>query len=432
MKSKPIKLWTIFGLLLLAGLIVWSFTLTRGVQTVGWKPFDGSGSPKTEWVKTYDSGFEDHVIGIQGDSDGGCAVLGTVYSEDGPTPSYFLRFDEIGKLLNKRVFSFDQPSRASSLERTIDGGYLVLVNKRVRGTSALDPSVDLAYKLDSTGQNDWQAQIDVTDGWGAFSLIEKKSSLNEESVYYWVANTSGLNKTRETSTIGVIRLDQSGKPQWRKDIIQTGIGGSASATSDGGLIVVGTVDQNTESYSPDVYVLKIDQNGVRQWDANFGGDGYDYGTAIKELGGGGYIVGGKSRSFNGGYQIYLLKLDAQGKLVWEKDFGGDNHDWANTLNICDDGGFLLGGSVKSWTKPVVFGCHEKTPISLYVMKINKDGNFLWHKRYEFAGGYSSGFACLADDGGYFALGSKWGVNLDGSFPVGGPRDYFIAKINADR
>ena len=176
----PSRKKLITGSVLLLGVgvvVVAGISLPERFRPPDWEPFDASGSPPTDWERTYDFGVYDHIAGIQGDRDGGCALLGTSSSGDGTSQLCLLRLNKSGELVHTRLFPFDASCRAASLERTADGGYLMLANLRAEGSSALERSEDVAFKLDSLGEVVWEERIALKEGWGGFnSLIKRKKN----------------------------------------------------------------------------------------------------------------------------------------------------------------------------------------------------------------------------------------------------------------
>jgi hypothetical protein len=73
----------------------------------------------------------------------------------------------------------------------------------------------------------------------------------------------------------------------------------------------------------DVYVVKLDANGNLQWTRTIGGENEDLGHSLIQTSDGGYAIAGETYSFGaGGYDVYVVKLDATGNLQWTKTIGG--------------------------------------------------------------------------------------------------------------
>ena len=130
---------------------------------------------------------------------------------------------------------------------------------------------------------------------------------------------------RASKDVWLLKLDENGIVTWQKTY-----GGVTfeSATSvqqtspDGGYIVVGTT-VTFGAGEKDVWLLKLDANGDVTWQKTYGGTAGDEGYSVQQTSDGGYIVAGGTRSFGeGNYDIWLLKLDGGGDIVWQKTYGG--------------------------------------------------------------------------------------------------------------
>jgi hypothetical protein len=150
--------------------------------------------------------------------------------------------------------------------------------------------------------------------------------------------------------------------QWSKTFGGRGDDGgySVQQTSDGGYIIVGyTTSYGAGGY--DVYLIKVDANGNMQWSKTFGGRGDDGGLSVQQTRDGGYIIVGSTESFgSGGYDVYLIKVDANGNMQWSKTFGGRGDDWGRSVQQTRDGGYIIVG----WTRS--FGSGES---DVYLIKL---------------------------------------------------------------
>ena len=126
---------------------------------------------------------------------------------------------------------------------------------------------------------------------------------------------------------------------------------SVQETTDGGYIVAG----GTRSFgfggeTSDAYLFKTDRVGNLLWQNTFGGRESEYVSSVQETTDGGYIVAGRTLSFGAGssYDVYLVKTDSEGDGVWEKTFGGEAHDWANSVQETTEGGYIVAGLTASF------------------------------------------------------------------------------------
>jgi hypothetical protein len=174
------------------------------------------------------------------------------------------------------------------------------------------------------------------------------------------------------------------------------LGTSLIQTSDGGFAIAGA----TSSFGAgewDVYVVKLDANGNLQWTKTIGGKKEDLGTSLIQTSDGGFAIAGYTSSFGaGGDDVYVVKLDANGNLQWTKTIGGKNDDAGLSLIQTSDGGYAIAGYTNS------FGGGEP---DVYVVKLDANGNLQWTKTI---GGenWDVGFSLIqTSDGGYAIAGA---------------------------
>ena len=143
----------------------------------------------------------------------------------------------------------------------------------------------------------------------------------------------------------MLKLNPEGSPTWQKTYgwIGNEHPRSIQQTSDGGYIVNGhTTSFGAGGY--DIWILKLNSNGVPAWQKTYGGTDYDYSVNIQETFDGGYLIAGEATSFGAGAtDIWLLKIDIAGNPVWQKTYGGIYNDYASSIQQTPDGGFILAG-----------------------------------------------------------------------------------------
>jgi len=229
------------------------------------------------------------------------------------------------------------------------------------------------------------------------------------------------SKTESFGTGGVdvyvVKLDAKGNLQWTKTIGGPGdeIGFSFIQTSDGGYAIAGSTGSFGAGWY-DVYVVKLDANGSLQWTKTIGGPDFDVGNSLIQTSDGGYAIAGSTQSFSaGGQDVYVVKLDANGNLQWTKTIGGKKEDGGNSLIQTSDGGYAIAGQTKS------FGAGNG---DVYVVKLDARGNLQWTKTI---GGPASetGFSLIqTSDGGYAIAG------FTASFGAG-ETDLYLVKLDAN-
>lgn len=217
---------------------------------------------------------------------------------------------------------------------------------------------------------------------------------------------------------------------------------SSQQTTDGGYIMVG----ETASFGAgetDFWVLKLGRNGDVQWQKTFGGASYDTAFSIQQTTDGGYIVAGMTYSFsaggfdNGDADAWVLKLDADGDVQWQRRYGGAEYDVAYSVRQTEACEYILAGETYS------FSVGGASDVDTWALKLDADGNVLWQKTYGGPGASDAngnwtypaeGFRSIqqTQDGGYIASGdiSVLGFDDDNN-PYQLLPDIWIVKLDAN-
>jgi len=148
---------------------------------------------------------------------------------------------------------------------------------------------------------------------------------------------------------------------------------SVQQTSDGGYIVAGETTSFGAGWLPDFWILKLDENGNVRWQRRYGGTGEDAAASVHQTFDGGYVVAGLTGSFGAGdLDMWVLKLDPEGSIEWQKTYGGGFQDFAISVQQTSDGGYIAGGRTFSFGAGLA---------DLWVLKLDTVGNIEWEKRY---------------------------------------------------
>lgn len=188
------------------------------------------------------------------------------------------------------------------------------------------------------------------------------------------------------------------------------VSGSFLIADDGGFLVVGTTNLRSEPEQlGDLYLLRTDAEGRIRWERTYGGEGYDAGQSISETGDGNLLIAGTTRSFGAqGMDAYLLKVDRDGKELWSKTYGGPLDEIVGAVGQMPDGSYILGGNVVDpndfVADPGAAGYGGFAGRSnLYLLKIDGEGNELWSRAYDSEDNVLAVSGTLTPDGGLLAL-----------------------------
>ncbi len=169
---------------------------------------------------------------------------------------------------------------------------------------------------------------------------------------------------------------------------------------DAGFFIAGY----TNSYgagNKDVYLVKTDKNGQSMGGKVFGGPGLDEGKSICAAGGNAYLIAGNTTSFGkGNFDVYLIKVDMDGNCLWAKTYGGAGIDMANSVIPAGNDMYLVSGASSSKTKALT---------DFYVLMIDGNGGIIWEKTYPGEGADNALCAAQTGDGNFVIAGEKGSV-----------------------
>lgn len=194
----------------------------------------------------------------------------------------------------------------------------------------------------------------------------------------------------------IIKTDTSGNPVWKKAIGETSsdFANDVQQTSDSGFIVCGySISSFSGGFAGEnIYLIKLNSNGNILWSKIIGGAGNERANSVRQTSDGGFLIAGTTDSWGaGGKDFYLVKTDANGTISWTKTFGGALDDVANSVKQTSDGGYIVAGETNS------FGAGD---IDYYLIKTDALGTLIWSK--SFGGGGSDWLYSVvqASDDGY--------------------------------
>lgn len=172
-------------------------------------------------------------------------------------------------------------------------------------------------------------------------------------------------------------------------------GNSVQQTQDGGYVVGGTTWSHGAG-GADFWLVKTDADGNEVWDKSFGGTGDDEGYSVQQTQDGGYIIVGSTKSYGaGGEDVWLVRTDQSGNLVWDRTFGGEDADWGESVRQTLDGGYIMCGT--TWSYGAGFS-------DIWLIKTDSNGDTVWTRTFGGQFGELGHSVQLTRDGGYVAAG----------------------------
>lgn len=301
------------------------------------------------WQMTLGTGQDDWIDHVEPISDGGCVVVGTCDWADWSGKGWIARLAPDGSLAWERALSGADSDLLDVLEVS-DGGFVAV------GSYSLSPDLSdiLLVKFSADGNLQWQRALETPDYEGA-------------SIY-------------------TLQIDR---------------------TASGGFVLCAAVESAIDGFW-DVWVVMLSSSGSILGQRTFGGPDYEVPSMISQTSDGGYLVAAASSSFGpGDYDFWLLRLDSTGGIVWQRAYGGAGDDLGYWAEETRDGGIVVAGMTLS------FGAGNE---DFWVMRLQADGTVVWQKTY---GGVESEWSYAmriheTGDGGYRLCGTTYSAGEGGS------------------
>jgi hypothetical protein len=355
------------------------------------------GPPELEWQRCLGGTSSEDANGVTSTTDGGYVLTGITGSMDGDVSAlqgvadlWVVKLDSNGELLWERTYGGSNDERGLDIQQTMDGGFIV-----IGSTTSEDGDVTEAFgdgdiwvlKLDPEGQLEWQKSYG-----GSFNEFGYGIRQLSDGSYLMTGWTY--------SNDGTISGNHGGRDAWLAHIANNGdllwqhcIGGlgqdgarSMALTSDGAVVIAGWSNTNAfpdeGAFGPeDLWVVKLNLNGVVLWERFFGGPGDDQGWDIMETMAGELIVVGQHESpladsTTWQNDAWVLALDPAGQLLWDEHFGGSAGDYAFAVGQYPNGDLVVAGLTQS-SDGDVSGYHGS--IDGWLFSLNEEHELLWQR-----------------------------------------------------
>jgi hypothetical protein len=359
------------------------------------------------WEKTYGSPGDDMGTYAYPTSDGGYIVVGATSSSaaEADRDVWLLKLDENGGIVWEKTFGGQREDVGFTVLPTSDGGYII--NGLTNSSVDVDNSIWLIWviKTDSEGNKVWDKTISGTKSAIGNSMVPVPGG------GYVISGATGLDFSKSSDGLAV-KINDQGDIVWSQTY-----GGddfdhiwSFTPISDAGYIGIGGTDSFGHG---DLWLIKIDGGGKELWNKAYEGQGDDYGFAVMLANDGGYVLAGTGSPNSAKKDLWLIKTDIQGNIVWENIFSGAEDDDLNAAHQTLDGGYILTGTTSS------FGAGGK---DAWLVRTDGTGNKLWDITI---GGVGDDFATTSvyktGDGGYIFTGYS---NSSGA----GGNDLWVVKL----
>ena len=412
-------LWGALGVVAAAclGVIVWYALMLRADTAktaaslaAAAKTAAASGTVLT-WERTLGGDKSDAARDIVQTADGGYIMVGLTSSKGaGRQDGWIVGLDAKGAPRWEKVLGEKNRDVLRSIVAAPNGGFVIAGERRAAGSGK---SVMWLVKIDDKGKTLFEQMFPDNAASAGFDAVESRDR-------GFVIVGTILDRKGKDKDLRLFKINAKGKTLWRRryggkraEAIARGF----QQTEDGGYVGAGETASRSKG-GTDLWVFKLNGRGVAKWRKTYGGAKADGARAVRALGKDGYIVAGYTDSKGAGDRdIWVLRLDAKGTVIWDKTFGTPAREDATSIIVTGDGGFLVLGAKT--------GAGAGAPAeTLWLIKLDGAGKTVWQRSYD-ASVHGRGYAIRQTrDGGYVIAGSRghgsgrpsagWVMKLDGA------------------
>ncbi|MEM9363201.1 MAG: hypothetical protein AAGA43_11225 [Bacteroidota bacterium] len=338
-----------------------------------------------QWSKTYGGSKDDRGQSVIQTDDGGYAIVGYAMSDDGDGTNnegfhdnWILRLDASGNILWERSFGFSGHDHSYDVVQTSDGGFffsgfLDVTSSGGEGNTGKSPYLTRhgvgefwGTRLDANGNLIWRRYFGGTNNDRSFGVVEA----NDGGLVMVGASESDdfdISNSKGSYDFWVVKVNAKGEMLWEKSFGGTGIDKAYAVvkTQDNAYAVVGNTfsvdtDISKNNGESDVWLIKVSDNGDLLWEKTFGGTAFDAARGLDSTLEGGFVIAGNSKSLdgnatenNGENDLWIIKTDAQGNILYEKSFGGADLDFGFDALEDDNGNLVLVGETSTSLSPEI-------------------------------------------------------------------------------
>lgn len=409
-------------------LIIISFIKLLSIYSFAQKPY-------LNWEKCIGGTKSELKCSIELADDSGLILVGETESNDGDILNnfgifdYFItKIDKNGNIVWKKSMGGNSIDTPLSITKTIDNNYVILGTSSSTNGDFPNPNFSnyiWVTKITENGDILWNKNFVGITNHSIYATNDGGCIISEGG---WYSNNLTIKK-----------ISSDGDLLWSKPLLHFDNSslykGSANflPTKDNGYIVIGQL-QNTLFYDAthvDIHIVKYDSNGNLQWRKTFGGSAPDYPKSIFQLNDGNYIFYGTTKSndgditnFHGFVDIWVVKINQTGDIIWQKAMGGSGNEYASCIIELTDNNLLLSGYTSSLDGQVSEnnGDHD-----IWVVKLNYTGTIIWKKTYG-GNSFEEPFDILEiQKSNFYISGRTYSNNLDVNGNHGG-FDFWQLKI----
>lgn len=371
----------------------------------------------------------------------------------GDSDSWIVETDPEGNILWQQTFGgYSQDMIMKVLE--LQDGTLLLAGYSYSGisgdkTESLRGHRDLwLVKLDQNRKIQWQRTYGGNDAEDLDDIVPTKGG-----GFLLTATTNSIASGDKTtaalgnSDIWILKLDSLGRLEWQKSYGGSGYDSDAKIAkkSDGNFLIAATSSSGISATKSepsrglgDFWVFEIDPRGEIVWQRTIGGNNGEYFSALQATADGGFLLGGDSGSeisgdktvgTNGFIDLWVVKINSRGDILWQQTYGGNSTEWLSNFYPSPEGGYMVGamsGSDPGFDKTE----SNRGDRDFWIFHISEAGEKCWDKTLGGSSADQPMHGFVDNEGNYVLAGwTDSEASGDKTEPSRGGRDGWVVKIS---
>ncbi|MBC8257552.1 MAG: SBBP repeat-containing protein [SAR324 cluster bacterium] len=399
-------------------------------------------TPTSPWTKQLGSISRDSGLGVTTDSSGNIYVTGETYGGlDGNTNSgsndiFLVKYNSSGtKQWTEQLGSISRDYGQGVTTDSSGNIYVTgLTNGGLDGNSNSGNTDIFLVKYNSSGTKQWTEQLGTVYNDHGEGVTTDSSG----NIYVTGSTDGGLvdgNTNSSNSNTFIVKYNSSGIRQWTKQFGSYSIGHGITTDSSGNIYVTGRTNRglhgNTDLGSSDIFLVKYDSSGIRQWTKQLGTSSDEWGKDVTTDSSGniyvtGFTSGGLHGNTNSGSSdIFLVKYNSSGMRQWTKQLGTSSSDSGLGVTTDSSGNIYVTGT----TEGGLDGNTDSGSSDIFLVKYNSSVTKQWTEQLgeEYLDDVGSGVT-TDSSGNIYVTGYTYG-GLDGN-TNSGSSDIFLVKYNS--
>ena len=334
-----------------------------------------------QWARTYGGANGFGAASMEVTADGGYVLAGSTRARVGINDEvWVLKLFADGHVAWQKTYGSDRDLSATAIQPLADGGYIVggsynavSVGYGDAFVMKLDAAGDVVWHKRSVGTGDDSVAAIHPTGDRGYIVAG-----NTRRAMITAPPTGSPPHIVFDDNAWVLKLNNAGNLVWEKNFGAPSQARAVHPTNDGGYILVGSTSvRHPDSAYTNPWFVRLDANGEVLWERSYASPHFGVARSVRPTADGGYVVGGESGETgspdSGDTDAFVLKLDASGEVIWKSAYGGPRNDVVNSVYPAPDGGYVVAGETDSF--------HPSTlnAPNVWVLKLTADGGIVWQE-----------------------------------------------------